>query len=117
MPAKVPPDQIALPKRHLRELPVGGECKICFVDLRVDKEGFAFLDPDATIEAREGDDLITVKRDEAGYHVNTFRRRGIPDFKFPPKPSFMTAPFKRYYPVESFSQDGDPGGIDPRHVE
>lgn len=46
-----------------------------FADLRVNEQGFAFLGPGPFIEAPEGGDFITVKRDETRYLDHFLRPR------------------------------------------
>jgi hypothetical protein len=101
MPAKLPPERIEPPRRYLRDLQIGEQCEVSFVNMFVDAQGFCYLDRGAKIEDPDsGWSTITVSRDQTGYHViskwrwspHTFRR----------KPGFWV--LRRYYPVESYKE-------------
>jgi len=52
MPAKLPPELIEPSKRRLRELQIGEQGAVTFAAMKVDADGFCYLDPDANLLAR-----------------------------------------------------------------
>jgi hypothetical protein len=75
MPAKLPPELISHPPRHLRELQVGETGYVVFTALKLDAEGYCYLNPDAELRGRTIN-TIKVTRDPDGFHVT------VPDNKF-----------------------------------
>jgi hypothetical protein len=109
MPAKIPPDRIDPPVRYLRALSIGERAAVRFTAMRVDTDGFCYLDPSADIVENEFAGLtIGVARDAAGYHVTAER---TPRSKFMRMPGFWARMFRKYVPVETFTEKDPPAGI------
>jgi hypothetical protein len=112
MPARLPPERVDPPARYLRDLAIGERAAVRFTAMRVDAEGFCYLDPSADIVENELAGLtITVARNAAGYHVTAERTPQLPQFKFMRMPGFWSRLFRKYVPVETFTEKDSPTGI------
>ncbi len=98
MPAKLPAKHIAPPERYVRDLAIGEESHTLFIEMKIDAEGFCYLNPDAALGFTKTYTTIAVRRDASGYHVTApasiIWRRGAEGFLK-----------QEFYPVETFTEE------------
>jgi hypothetical protein len=91
MPAKLPPELISPLPRHLRDLQIGEMGYVVFTEMKVDAEGYCYLNPDAELSERTKT-TIQVTREPEGFRVT------VPDSIFAWK--LGSYPEVRWYSVE-----------------
>ena len=72
--------------------------------MRVDEDGFCFLDVSARIVQKHSSATLTVLRDATGYHVTEHVRPTLHRL-YLRKSGLLALPFAKYYPVEPFQDE------------
>jgi hypothetical protein len=67
-PAKLPPRFFTKPEVHIEDLKIGESAWVTFTEMKIDSEGCAYIDPQATVRG-PGRNRIEVTRTEQGFEV------------------------------------------------